>query len=352
MTRKLRDANELDKEIESVAKNIIEAHDFFEYIRQFDFGVKDVLSRINAKKYDELTKDFNGIDFYMALKKRICILHDIEYSKSIELESYNEMDIFHDFSEDENDSTVCEMSEEDFLLDRDRRVFDELIDTIEHLESIFYGDAITLKKSDIKYLRGAETKKPIVAIDMPHIAFMNRYAGFMGGMNEQEYNSTIGGVIQGDSNMELVKKVRDIPNGYGWESCSLHKKTIWAEVDLNASDSILIEAFKNWLPHARELHSNVFSEDNVVIKNKFKKSLIKKWKDLRVLAYLDMKILADYFSQHPTMKQYADCLYFDQYDIDITEKVRKTLIPIVNDIEHGDCLEDLIRQIHAEENLI
>lgn len=40
MKPSLRDAEELDSEIEYVCKDIDESLDFFNYIRQFDFGVK------------------------------------------------------------------------------------------------------------------------------------------------------------------------------------------------------------------------------------------------------------------------------------------------------------------------
>ncbi|CDJ78469.1 Hypothetical protein SMB2099_3855 [Serratia marcescens SMB2099] len=48
------------------------------------------------------------------------------------------------------------------------------------------------------------------------------------------------------------------------------------------------------------------------------------------------------------MKQYGDILYFDNFDIDNTEKVRKTLIPLVSEIFSGGYLNNLLKKIIAE----
>lgn len=352
MNKKLKDPEELDKTIKKIAEEVEESHDFFEHIRQFNFGVKDILRTIDVKKYDELSKDYNSVDFYISLRKRIEILDSIEYAKHIEKEMYD--DEFSDESTGfilERDEESEPMSEEDFNEYKNSRIYSELKDTVDHLVEIFYGDALKLKKVDIKFLGRADLMAPIKAIDMPHIAFLNRYAGFMGGMKNNNYNKIIGDTLLESASIEVLKKGREIPKGYGWESDGLFKKTVWCEVDLNASDDILVEAFKNWLPQAREMHREFFDTEPSNVKSNFKKSLLKKWKDLRVLAYLDMKILADYFHQSPTYTQYANYLYFDDFDIDTTEKVRKTLIPAVKDIYVGDCLEDLVRQIHAENRI-
>ena len=43
MKKNLRSSDELDLEIERISKSMTEGYDFFNYLRRFDFGVKDVL---------------------------------------------------------------------------------------------------------------------------------------------------------------------------------------------------------------------------------------------------------------------------------------------------------------------
>ncbi|QKJ09496.1 hypothetical protein HRD68_01290 [Yersinia massiliensis] len=350
MKPSLRDAEELDSEIEYVCKDIDESLDFFNYIRQFDFGVKDVLKTIDVKKYDDITNDFHAIQFYIAFKKRIDILHSIEYANSIAQETYE--DYLLDFQQDDVDNNPN--SEEDFENEKLGQISSELLDTSFFLEKIFYGDAISIVHNDLKYARGWWTKDSIRALDMPNIIFANRYNGyFLGGMDNEDHNKVICRFLQGNHSSEDIKKILSIPKGYGWQSHELTKNTIWAEVDLNVPDEILIERFKNWLGNARELHGDAFKQSVVSInrKNSFKPSLIKRWGKLRILAYFDMKILCSFFHQEPTLKQYGDALYFDEYDIDTTEKIRKTAIPLLQEIIEGDCLDDLMRKLIAEDKM-
>ncbi|EKN3461436.1 hypothetical protein O1E44_003999 [Yersinia enterocolitica] len=189
---------------------------------------------------------------------------------------------------------------------------------------------------------------------MPNIIFANRYNGyFLGGMDNEDHNKVICRFLQGNHSSEDIKKILSIPKGYGWQNHELTKNTIWAEVDLNVPDEILIERFKNWLGNARELHGDAFKQSVVSInrKNSFKPSLIKRWGKLRILAYFDMKILCSFFHQEPTLKQYGDALYFDEYDIDTTEKIRKTAMPLLQEIIEGDCLDDLMRKLIAEDKM-
>lgn len=288
MKSDLRSTEELDLEIERVCKNITESYDFFDYIRGFDFGVKDVLKNIDVIRYDEITKDFDGIQFYVAFKKRIEILASIEYAKSLGSESY-EM-YLSNFTDDEilDDVTSYPVPEEDFYNGIKDGVRRELMDVSIFLEKIFYGDAVKITSDDLKYANDWRAKTTINAIDMSRIAFLNRYCGFMGGMDNKEYNEVIGDVLKESASIETVKKAREIPFGYGWEEGGIGKSTIWAEIDLSAPDEILIEGFKNWIGHAREMHGNVFDKkvSKGKVKSNFKPSLIKRWKVLRVLALL------------------------------------------------------------------
>lgn len=352
MSSNLRDSKELDAEIELACKNITERYDFFNYIRQFDFGVKDVLQAVDVKKYDEITKDFEDIQFYIAFKKRIEILNSIEYALSISQETYEDylLDFQHDDVSDEFEDHP--ISKDEFECQKQEEVKSELQDASDFLERVFYGDAISIVQEDLKYARGWWTKDSIRAIDMSSIIFKNRYSGYFSGiMNQEEYNDVICKVLQGKHSPEDIKSLLSIQKGYGWQHDDFTKSTIWAEVDLNVPDEILIERFKNWLGDAREVHGEVFEKKAEHIKRKisFKPSLVNRWKKLRILAYFDMKILCSFFHQEPTLKQCGDVLYFDDYDVDTTEKIRKTAAPLLQDIIDGNCLDDLMRKLIAED---
>ncbi|EOY4401245.1 DUF6387 family protein [Raoultella sp. T31] len=353
MKRNLRSADEIDQEIDQVSKTITEGYDFFNYLRGFDFGVKDVLSSIHVNKYDESTQNYDGLQFYIAFKKRVEMIHSLEYARYLEGEEYKEY--LDGYTEDDllDEMTPFPLSEKEFHERKKDEIKDELLVVSNFLEEIFYGDALAITNEDLRHVSHWHCRSGIVLIDMPQIAFMNRYNGFMGGLGNKEYNKMISDVILNDSFSDSVSDVRKIENGYGWEAGPLSRNTVWAEVDLSVPDEILIEGFKTWIFHARKAHEEVFGDDSPKknIKNHFKLSLLKRWKSLRVLAYLDMKILSDFFNQCPTLKQYGDALYYDEFDVDTTEKVRKTLIPLVQDILDGNSLEHLLSKILAEEKI-
>lgn len=353
MKKNLRSSDELDLEIEQFSKTITEAYDFFNYLRGFDFGIKDVLKTIHIDKYDEATKDYNGVHFYLALKRRCELISHLEYSKYLENEGYHDYIDGYTDEDIEDELTPYPLSEQMFNLDKNESIKEALIPVSAFLEEIFFGNALAVTRCDMMYLSDWRLTSGVKAIDMAYVSYRNRNNGIMGGMNDEECNKTISDIILNKTNSFAFDDVKKIPAGYGWESDYLGRSTIWAEVDLSVPDDILVEGFKNWLAYAREKHGELFGngEQKKEIKNHFKISLLKRWRSLRVLAYLDMKILAEFFNQNPTLKQYGDALYFDEYDIDTTEKVRKTLIPVVQDIMNGHCLDDLMRMMHAEDRI-
>lgn len=350
MKRILRSPKELDLEIDKISKDLIESFDFFNYLRGFDFGVKDVLNAVHVDKYDKAVKDYDSIQLYIALNKRVEILHSLEYINHIESENYEEY--VHDFNKNKSlDGEVdFPLSEKEFNEQKKNDIKEELLEVSDFLERFFYGDVLSITREDLKYINHWHCRSGITLIDMAHIAFMNRYNGFMGGMGNKKHNQLISEVITSESFSSSVSDVRKIEPGYGWESGPLNKCTVWAEIDLSIPDEILIEGFKNWIVHARKAHNDAFGEDSHKkdIKNNFKSSLLKRWRNLRVLAYLDMKILSIFFNQTPTLKQYGDALYHDEFDVDTTEKVRKTLIPLVQEILEGNSLEHLLSKAVAE----
>lgn len=354
MNKKLKPKEQLDLEIEQVSKTLTEGYDFFNYIRGFDFGVKDVLSSINVEKYDEITKDYDGLQFYLAFKKRTEIIHNIEYANHLSNETYAEYLEYYKCQSLQYIAKSQPLSEEEYEHEKSESIKKELHLTSEFIEEIFYGNALLITHKDMVHIRHWSLRGSVLTIDMVDIANRNRHNGFMGGgMGNKKFNQIISNAILDDTYTTSYDDIDEIPRGYGWESDGFdgtNKNTIWAEIDLSLPDDILIDGFKQWLSDVRERHADIFGKEseNEWKKNTFKLSLLKRWKNLRVLAYLDMKILSDFFNQQPKFKEYGDALYFDEYDVDTTEKVRKTLLPLVQNIFNGSCLEHLLSKALAE----
>jgi len=196
---------------------------------------------------------------------------------------------------------------------------------------------------------------PVKSIDMKTIAWRHRTSSF-DGMDNEKHNLIIARAITHSLNIEDYKTLEEIPRGYGWENNLYfqNKKIAWAEVDLSAPDFVLLDAFKNWIIETREdiNQREKLSDVKLVDNHQIKKSNIKKWHSMRVIPFLDLKILTCYEKVQLTMKQIGDIIYPDEFDIDTTEKVRKTLSPLVNDIMNYKYLDMILKQATAERHAL
>lgn len=100
-------------------------------------------------------------------------------------------------------------------------------------------------------------------------------------------------------------------------------------IDLKATDEKLKLAFEEWLAIKRKEQHQL----NLPLQRQkpFQASDFDRWYKLRVLPYLDMTIALIYTGQTATQRTLGDRLFFDE-DVDTTEKVRKTLRPLVREI--------------------
>ncbi|WP_369503242.1 DUF6387 family protein [Proteus mirabilis] len=339
---------EFEAQMEQIRLNLLKSDAILNELRALSFGVKDLQKILDIHKYDEITKEFHPIQFYVAFKKRLSILdlfYPVEIIRSETYEEYVEQ-----YEVDEDIDGDAPISESVYKYEKIERINFELTDASEFLHKLIYGDAISITSEDIKYGTGWENKIPIKIIDMNYIAFMNRRCGVMGGMNNSKYNKIISQAIEKDSSIENIKSIDSIPRGYGWPTgLFTSEKKIWAEIDLNIPDEILIETFKTWITESRKIYSSIVNiEIDEKIKNNIKASTLKKWISMRILAYLDFKILCLFYDIEPTLKQTGDIIFFDEYDVDTTEKVRKTLIPMANEIMTDEYLDNLIRKVTVE----
>lgn len=334
-----KNADEFNEQMRNIAEDMERCNEGFRSLRESNYSLKDIIERIDISAYDEITKDFEPIQYYIAFKRRSRILESLEYINELRNESYE------DFVLAGNDDV--ELEEYDDY--RKEQVELEQYELKDDIYRIISGDNISIRKEDLQYVDAWRLSLPIRSLDMRSIAFENRRCGFVGGMESKEFNDVICKIWGESPTGEDIKKLRELPDGYGWPTKGLGQH-IWAEIDLNTPDEILFEAFKNWVKDARKLpfFDNTDKPYYLMSSKMIKPNHLKKWRTLRVLAYLDLRILSLLTNVPITLKQYADVLYFDEFDIDTTEKVRKTLTPAVNQILDHAYLDCLLKKVLSE----
>lgn len=330
---------EFQKQLSELQEKTDSISEFFSILKNNKLSWKDLSSIIDVKKYDDATKNFEPIQFYVAFEKRREALYVLESIEEIKKETHQ------DYLDEGNDY----LSESDYLIDKNHRISEAEFELYDIICRIIAGDNVHITQSDLRYVRGWEFQTPITTIDMKSIAFDNQHNGLIGGMDNEKYNRIIFDMICGNINAEVLKELREIPDGYGWPKIGLNQR-VWARIDINTPDDILIEAFTNWLKEVRtlpcfnyeEIPYHLFSEGEV------KQSHYKKWHSLKVIPYLDLKIFSTVTNSKITLKNYGDILYYDDFEVDTTEKVRKTLIPMVNEIFGSSYLNNLLKKIIAQ----
>jgi len=97
-------------------------------------------------------------------------------------------------------------------------------------------------------------------------------------------------------------------------------------INLSASDKTLINEFKNWLKkHRKETNSTK-------LKSRIDESDINKWCDYKILPYIDL-ILWGYFNEIAINQNIlGEVLFCDERDVDSTERIRQTTIPLAKKV--------------------
>ncbi|MCW1971436.1 UNVERIFIED_ORG: hypothetical protein FHW05_000250 [Pantoea agglomerans] len=332
--------DELNEQLKGIEEEADSVDKFFSILRNSNLKARDLSSIINVKEYDEITKDYTPLHFYVSFERRREVLYILDSLYELNNETYEE------FLEEGNDY----VTKEQYLSDKKERLKYDQIDLLEIITRIISGDNARVTDSDTKFINGWQLQTPITTIDMKTIAFDNKMVGALrGGMDDENNNTILFKIISGSATGDDYKKLKEMPQGYGWPTYGLNQR-VWAQIDINTPDEILMLAFSNWLKETRELP--IFKNSGVPY-HLFSEGVVKdihfkKWHALRVLAYLDLKILSCLTETKVTMKNYADILYFDDFEKDTTEKVRKTLIPMVNEILGSGYLNNLLKKILAE----
>lgn len=334
-----RNEEEFEAQMKDIESKMKSSEDFFSLLCENKLTASGIAEIIDVKKYDELTKNFEPIQYLISFERRGEVLYALDYIEEIKKETY----------EDYINSGYDFLSIEEFEIEKKEKIQSELYDISGTITRILAGDNVSICHEDLQYSAGWQLQVPVKRIDMKTIAFDNRLNGHLGGMNDKEYNKLICGVISGNPTGTDIKALRDIRDGYGWPEYGLNQR-VWAEIDLNTPDDILFESFRKFVNEARKLPA--FNDNSIPFKSFsdgiVKASHINKWYSLRLLAYFDLKILSTVTNSKLTMKNYGDILFHDDYDVDTTEKVRKTLIPMANEVMSAGYLNNLLKKVLSE----
>lgn len=343
-----------------------------QYLKQF----------IDVSFYDEVTANYNLLDWFIAFDLRYRAYKHIFERQEIIDNGYNEYKEF--FKEELEDDIKQEWDE---LPTNKKKSFYEYfmscipskvdylisishIDEREHKRFFKCSNAIinktifeTNKQHEYSLYENGTINIPIALVDLKSI-FLNMksqlfYYGITDEQKEIVANYLLSSVkdnrnvkIEESDYLKNRKKMNDLPDSVGWFSKG---NNVFTEINLNTPDDLLIENFKNWLPTARKTAEELYNKHHKaicdkhykngfyspsnendlniqdreipkIIRNKIKNVDIKKWREHRVLAYIDLVILASRFNIKLTQTNIADIIYSDIY-VNREEKLRKTLKP-------------------------
>ncbi len=100
----------------------------------------------------------------------------------------------------------------------------------------------------------------------------------------------------------------------------------FAQVDIGAPDELLIEDFKKWLTDIRKL-TGISTHPQ-----KFTPTEIADWHKKRVLPFIDLTIWGKLMKQNITQHQVGMVLFPDDYDISLSDRVRRTIKPLADNL--------------------
>lgn len=115
-------------------------------------------------------------------------------------------------------------------------------------------------------------------------------------------------------------KLEKIPQKYAYHEKNYN--TLYAGINLDASDDLIFEHFKLWLKNARENQQITSS------KRQFTKNDFLSWYEASVLPYLDLKIWAEHNNVKIPYHIMGQAIHPAEKDINISEAVRKTTKPL------------------------
>lgn len=112
-------------------------------------------------------------------------------------------------------------------------------------------------------------------------------------------------------------------------------------IDLGASDEQLIMDFGIWLKNYRDMNQYKSLNEN------FSQINIQKWALYNVLAYLDLTLIAEAQNQQITQTTLGTMLFPDIHNINLTERIRQTVMPLAEYLLDFKTLMSLSFQTEA-----
>jgi hypothetical protein len=109
-------------------------------------------------------------------------------------------------------------------------------------------------------------------------------------------------------------------------------------VNLYASEENLVNDFRRWI---RETRSDMGIPD---IKSRFDSTDFTEWNKYRILAYLDLYLWSQIFGHRPTNQQIGIALFPDDYMVNLSDRIRKTVAPMALSLVHEAMVDALLSQ--------
>ena len=114
--------------------------------------------------------------------------------------------------------------------------------------------------------------------------------------------------------------------------------TALLSIDLDATDEQLKEDFSLWLSQQRAINNQEYR------RKKFASKDINKWIKYRILPYLDLTLISDWEGNSLTQNKLGRMIFPNEFDIDLTERIRRSVKPIADSLLSFEAMQALYFQ--------
>lgn len=122
---------------------------------------------------------------------------------------------------------------------------------------------------------------------------------------------------------------------------SVYANRAMLTVDLSATDEQITQDFNEWLKSHR------LTANYKVRGKRFSSKDLRKWINYKILPYLDLTLIADAEDKILTQNVLGRILFPDEYNVDLTERIRRSVKPIAKHLLDKRILEALHIQAKA-----
>jgi hypothetical protein len=128
------------------------------------------------------------------------------------------------------------------------------------------------------------------------------------------------------------------------EDTMTYLDTPMVTIDSRSTDEQLKSDFDKWLNNYRSITRTKKR------KKMFNLKEIEKWCNNKILPYIDLTIISESEGEKLTQHTIGQLLYPDEYDVDLTERIRQTVKPLAKSIFNINTLKMLELQVKSEIN--